>query len=113
MRREGCRGSRERTSHDDPGIRIGVGQPSLAVHALGWRSGAAVVSTKKQSRETRCWLRLSASVKFAIPFSLLVALGSHLGFSPVTPAELPYQPRLLVVIRTVLLPAPSPLPFQP
>jgi hypothetical protein len=39
------------------------------------------VAFRKSRAQVRYWLWLSASFKFFIPFSLLISLGSHLGWS--------------------------------
>jgi len=68
-----------------------------------WQStlfaGAAALLTlllKKNRAGARYWLWLAASMKFLIPFSLLVSLGSHLGWSRATANA---QARLLVAME--------------
>jgi bla regulator protein blaR1 len=58
--------------------------PSLANHL--WQStlfaavaGFLTLALRKNRAQTRFWLWLAASVKFLIPFSLLVDVGGHLG----------------------------------
>src|ERR1700741_3513597 len=60
--------------------------PVMANHL--WQSTlfAAIVALlalalRKNSARTRHWLWLAASVKFLVPFSLLVGIGNHLGWS--------------------------------
>jgi bla regulator protein blaR1 len=43
-------------------------------------AGLLTVVLRKNRAHTRYWLWLAASVKFLIPFSLLVGIGSHLGW---------------------------------
>ncbi len=56
----------------------------------------ALLLRRNQAR-TRCWLWLAASLKFLLPFSLLVALGSHL--APLRPA--PAQAGLYSAMKEV------------
>jgi len=44
-------------------------------------AGLLTLALKKNRAQVRYWLWLAASVKFLIPFSLLVSAGSHLGWS--------------------------------
>ena len=60
---------------------------------------------KKNRAHVRYWLWFSASLKFAIPFSLLIALGSHLNFSRPGIALKTPPPQFPVVMRTVFVPA--------
>src|ERR1017187_8334604 len=67
--------------------------PPMANHL--WQSTLFVVlaailafALRKNQGSGRYWVWLTASVKFLIPFSLLIALGSHLGKPRVsTPAQ--------------------------
>ena len=61
-------------------------EASLANHL--WQStlfavvaGLLTLALKKNRAQVRYWLWLAASVKFLIPFSLLVSAGSYLGWS--------------------------------
>lgn len=61
-----------------------------------WQStlcvGAAwllALALKKNRPGVRYWLWLTASVKFLVPFSLLVSVGAHVWWRPVSPATLP------------------------
>src|SRR5690242_12881703 len=42
------------------------------------------VAFRRNRAPVRFWLWFSASFKFLVPFSLLIGLGSHLGWAPVT-----------------------------
>ena len=42
-------------------------------------AGLLTLALRKNRAQTRYWLWLAASVKFLIPFSLLVDMGSHWG----------------------------------
>ena len=60
--------------------------PALGNHL--WQSTLFVVAAglltlilRKNHARARYWLWLAASVKFLIPFSLLVSIGSHLAWS--------------------------------
>lgn len=65
--------------------------PADLIPALGnhlWQStlfaaaaGLLAISLKKNAAQVRHWVWLTASVKFLVPFSLLVAMGSHLVWS--------------------------------
>jgi bla regulator protein blaR1 len=50
---------------------------------------ALTLALKKNRAAVRYWLWLTASVKFLVPFSLLVSLGSHLGWRTVVPVGAP------------------------
>ncbi len=77
----------------------------------------ALTLTKNHAR-ARHWLWLSASVKFLIPFSLLVTMGSHIAWPTET---LIAQPRVSVLMQEVSQPftapvmpsAPAPTPASP
>jgi len=45
-------------------------------------AGLLTVVFRKNRAQVRYWLWLSASIKFLIPFSLLMSLGSHLEWAP-------------------------------
>jgi bla regulator protein blaR1 len=45
-------------------------------------AGLLAIACHKNRAPIRYWLWLSASLKFLVPFSLLVSLGSHLGWLP-------------------------------
>src|SRR5258708_26251382 len=51
-------------------------------------AGLLTQALRKNRAETRYWLWLSASVKFLIPFSLLVSVGSYVRW-PVAPEGAP------------------------
>jgi bla regulator protein blaR1 len=61
---------------------------------FGAVAGLLTLILRKNHARARYWIWLAASVKFLIPFSLLVALGSHFGF------------------RKTYLPAGAPLAFE-
>src|SRR5262249_20600441 len=46
---------------------------------------------RNTSANTRFWLWMAASLKFLAPFSALVWVGRHLGWSAATPATLPWS----------------------
>ena len=58
--------------------RASNGQPSLAVDALRGTAAVLTLVLRKNPARLRYRLWLVASVKFLIPFSLLVSLGGHL-----------------------------------
>ncbi len=45
-------------------------------------AGLLTVAFRKNRAQIRYWLWLSASLKFLVPFSLLMSLGSHLEWAP-------------------------------
>ena len=49
-------------------------------------AGLLMLALKKNRAQVRCWVWLAASVKFLIPFSLLVRVGSYLGWSKASAA---------------------------
>ncbi len=46
-------------------------------------AGLMTLAFRKNRADVRYWLWLSASLKFLLPFSLLMGIGSHLGWAPV------------------------------
>ena len=44
--------------------------------------GLLTLGFRKDRAEVRYWLWLSASLKFFVPFSLLITLGRHIGLAP-------------------------------
>src|SRR5207253_243536 len=60
---------------------------ALAAHL--WQStlfaviaGLLTLAFRKNRAQVRYWLWLSASLKFLVPFALLMSLGNHLGWAP-------------------------------
>ena len=45
-------------------------------------AGLLTIAFRKSRAQIRYWLWLTASIKFLVPFSLLMSLGSHLGWAP-------------------------------
>lgn len=74
---------------------------STAVVAVAWLLAAAL---KRNHARTRYWIWLAASLKFLLPFSLLVAMGSRLQSS--APAHL-VRPALSNVMERVTQPFPT------
>lgn len=73
-------------------------------------AAALVFAMRKNHARTRYWLWLAASLKFLIPFSVLVALGSQLAWQ--TSAPLKSQPELSFVFEQFSQPvAPVTLPL--
>src|SRR6516162_11313492 len=68
-------------------------------------AGLLTLALRKNRAQTRYWLWLAASVKFLIPFSLLVDVGSHWG-RHVMPAIAP--PVLSYVIEQASQPFSAP-----
>jgi uncharacterized protein (TIGR03435 family) len=93
-----------------PAITIGLPSAALANHL--WQStllagvaGLLTLALKRNHARPRYWLWLAASVKFLIPFSLLVSAGSYWGW---TKARVT-QPRLVIMIEDISRPF-SPAP---
>jgi uncharacterized protein (TIGR03435 family) len=61
------------------------------------------LALRQNHARTRYWLWLIASVKFLIPFSLLVGLGSRVDWQPPQPVA---QPELTVVVQQISQPFP-------
>jgi bla regulator protein BlaR1 len=66
--------------------------PTLANHL--WQStlfaafvGVLALLLRREQARVRYWLWLAASMKFLVPFSLLVSAGSHLGWATAPPAS--------------------------
>jgi uncharacterized protein (TIGR03435 family) len=77
---------------------------SLANHLLqstlfAGVAGLLTLVLKKNHARARYWLWLAASVKFLIPFAVLVDIGSHLGWSPAHPVIR----RMTVIVEEVHL----------
>jgi bla regulator protein BlaR1 len=71
-------------------------------------AGLLTLALRKNRAQTRYWLWLAASIKFLIPFSLLVDVGSHFG-QHAAPAVTP--PGLSYVIEQVSQPFSAPTPL--
>jgi beta-lactamase regulating signal transducer with metallopeptidase domain len=69
-------------------------------------AGLLTVAFHKNRAKVRYWLWFSASVKFLVPFALLMSLGSHFAWRPAAPAV------SFRVVR-IALPFPEALPFAP
>jgi bla regulator protein blaR1 len=64
-------------------------------------AGLLAVSLRQNHARTRHWLWMVASVKFLVPFSLVVAIGGRLGPSLATRAV---APRIPVVVEQIAQP---------
>ncbi len=67
-------------------------------------AGLLALALRKNNAQTRYRLWLIASVKFLIPFSLLVAVGGHLSWSTASSTA---QPAMSVVMEQVIQPFPK------
>ncbi len=65
-----------------PGLGNHLWQSTLFAVA----AGLLTFVLRKNHARARYWLWLAASVKFLVPFSLLVSVGSHLAWSHSSPA---------------------------
>jgi bla regulator protein BlaR1 len=63
--------------------------------------------------QVRFWLWFSASLKFLLPFSLLLNLGSHLAWTPAAPAEAPHAGSVAMLQIAEPLPESLPLTAPP
>src|SRR5262245_41835703 len=59
-------------------------------------AGLLTLVFRKTSARTRHWIWLTASLKFLIPFSLLINFGGH--FSPLSDRALPFEPSVSVLV---------------
>jgi uncharacterized protein (TIGR03435 family) len=71
-------------------------------------AGLLTLALRKNHARTRHWVWLGASVKFLIPFSLLISAGSHLPWAHSTPAP----PHLQTAMAQVSEPFTSPVQFS-
>jgi hypothetical protein len=78
-RRKRCVISRERTRANDPESASVSGEPPVAVDAVCGVAGLLTLALRKNRAQTRYRVWFAAAVKFLIPFSLLVDVGSHWG----------------------------------
>jgi len=74
---------------------------STVLAAVAW---LLTLALKKNQARTRYWLWLVTSAKFLIPFSLLVATGSHLSWKTAAPIA---QPAVSVVVEQITQPFPA------
>jgi bla regulator protein BlaR1 len=74
-------------------------------------AGLATLAFRKNRANVRYWLWLSASLKFLIPFSLLMSLGSHLEWAPA--AQKMATPAVSFAIEQVTEPFPEAVSFAP
>ena len=86
-----------------PGLGNHLWQSTLVALA----AGLLTLLLRKHHARARYWLWLAASVKFLLPFSWLVALGSHLAWSRVAAAS---QPGLYFAIEQIGQPFTPPSP---
>src|SRR5438132_9685243 len=72
-------------------------------------AGLLTLAFRKNRAQVRYWLWLSASLKFLVPFALLMSLGNHLGWAPA--ARKIATPGITFVAERVILPFPESLSF--
>src|SRR5262245_21186307 len=74
----------------------------VALLTLGFRQNRAAI---------RCWLWTAASVKFLVPFALLISIGSHFQWRTASPMS---QPGVVSVMNGISVPfTPPPSPAAP
>ena len=74
-------------------------------------AGLLTAAFRKNRAKVRYWLWFSASLKFFIPFSLLIGLGSQLGQTPV--AQKHATPAVSFAMARITQPFPGPMSFTP
>jgi len=72
-------------------------------------AGLLTLAFRKNRAQVRYWLWLSASVKFFIPFALLISFGSHLSWAPV--AQRIATPAVSFAVEYVAQPFPETVPI--
>jgi uncharacterized protein (TIGR03435 family) len=73
-------------------------------------AGLLTLAFRQNRAKVRYWLWFSASLKFFVPFSLLISLGSHLQPTPAAPKA---APALSVALEQVTEPFPETASFAP
>jgi uncharacterized protein (TIGR03435 family) len=77
-------------------------------------AGLLTVALRKNRAQVRFWLWFSASLKFFVPFSLLMSLGSHLEWAPARKiAARIAVPAVSLTMEQITQPFPSTLPPGP
>ena len=71
-------------------------------------AGLLTVAFRKNGAKVRYWLWFSGSVKFFVPFALLMSLGSHLGWAPVAKAVA--TPAVSLAVEQIAEPFPDAFP---
>jgi bla regulator protein BlaR1 len=82
-----------------PPVEISLVNHLLQSTLFAGVAGLLTLVLKKNHARARYWLWLAASVKFLIPFAVLVDIGSHLGWSPAHPVIR----RMTVIVEEVHL----------
>ena len=72
---------RERTNPNDPGESNSSSQSSVAIHSFCGGAGLLSLAFRRQRAKVRYALWLAASVKFLIPFAMLVSIGKPIGMA--------------------------------
>jgi beta-lactamase regulating signal transducer with metallopeptidase domain len=78
---------------------------------FAFAAGLVVAAFRKNRAHVRYWLWLTASLKFLVPFSFLMSLGSHLEWAPVA-KKIATQPVSLTIVQ-LTQPFPDTLLFVP
>ncbi len=71
-------------------------------------AGLLAVAFRRNGAMVRYWLWFSASVKFFVPFALLMSLGSHLGWAPAAKAVA--RPAVSLAVEQIAEPFPDAFP---
>ncbi len=72
-------------------------------------AGMLTLACRQNRAKVRYWLWLSASIKFLLPFALLIGLGGRLGWGPV--AQRIASPDVSIAVERLALPFAEPLPI--
>jgi hypothetical protein len=78
-------------------------------------AGLLTLAFRKNRAQVRYWVWFSASVKFLVPFAILLSLGSYLGRSPAAKSiPVPAMPYTVVEVAVPfpVTPSPTPSPHQ-
>jgi bla regulator protein blaR1 len=75
-------------------------------------AGFMTVAFRKNQAQVRYWLWLSASLKFLLPFSLLMSLGNRLEWAPAT-QNMATAPAVTLTMVQMSQPFPDTLPLPP
>jgi uncharacterized protein (TIGR03435 family) len=74
-------------------------------------AGLLTLAFRNNGAKVRYWLWFSASVKFFVPFALLMSLGSHLGWAP--SAKAVATPAVSLAVKQIAQPFPDAFPPAP
>ncbi len=76
-------------------------------------AGLLAFALRKNRAQVRYWLWFSASLKFFVPFALLMSLGSHFQWTPAARPAAPVSAALSTSLVEIAQPFPETAPFEP